>query len=330
MANIAISSICNLSCPYCFAASHMIAARDDNEPAFIPLESFKERLDFLDRSGIDQARLIGGEPTLHPQFPQLIELIRERGKHIVLFSHGLIPQRSLSCLTALPENCCTILINMNATRHESGPSAHERERRLDVLKQLGPRALIGFNIYQAAFEFSAYLPLIEESGCRREIRLGLAQPIMGGENQYLHPKQYPAVGSRIVSFARQAAEYGVQIQFDCGFIRCMFAPEDVQVLEALGTDVACNCSPILDIDIGGTAVHCFPLTGIIQTGAGNGLYAQQLQELLLEQTSAYRTAGIYRECSTCSYKAGGQCTGGCLAATMRRFHHQPFSIQVPA
>lgn len=63
---------------------------------FISLADFTQRLDFLKRSNIHEIRLIGGEPTLHPQFPDLIRLAQQRGKHIVIFTHGLIARRALT------------------------------------------------------------------------------------------------------------------------------------------------------------------------------------------------------------------------------------------
>ncbi len=54
--------------------------------------------------------------------------------------------------------------------------------------------------------------------------------MLAGGNAYLHPKQYPAAGARIAAFARDAAAAGVALQFDCGFVRCMFADEDLEML----------------------------------------------------------------------------------------------------
>lgn len=330
MSNIAISSVCNLSCPYCFATTHMSAARQDRTPPFISLAQFERRLDFLERSGIEQVRLIGGEPTLHPEFAQLIDQIRARGMPVVIFSHGLMPEAALDSVVALPEEVCSVLVNMNASRSITGPNDQERRWRLETLKQLKRRAMLGFNIFQPSFDLDELLPVIEASGCRRVIRLGLAQPIAGGENLYLHPKQYPAAGAKIASWARRTAGEDVRLEFDCGFVHCMFSPQDRQALQEAGTNMVSHCGPILDIDIAGAAVHCFPLTGIIETPAANGASAGNLRQELRSQTGSYRVAGIYRECSSCVFKAEGICTGGCLAATMRRFHHQPFSIRLPS
>lgn len=326
MANLEISNICNLKCPYCFASTHMEAAQITHTPRFIDTKTLEERLDFLEHSGIEQVRLIGGEPTLHPHFAEIVQRIRRRAKLLIIFSHGIIPERSLATLLTMSSHECMVLVNTNSTRTNNGPSPSENARRYKVLKQLGARAMLGFNVYKTSFQLDHLLPIIEETGCQREIRLGLAQPMLAGENAYLHSKQYRTVARKIVEFAQHAASSGVHVEFDCGFVRCMFAPEEIALLKQTGTDVAFRCNPILDIDIVGMASHCFPLTGVIEAPIANQPTATAIRELLTTQVQAYRVAGIYPECSTCPFKQRGECTGGCLALTMRRFRHRPIKM----
>ncbi|MBX3056318.1 MAG: radical SAM protein [Anaerolineae bacterium] len=332
MANLAISNVCNLNCPYCFAAAYMSRENGAARP-FITIDAFQQRLDFLERSHISQVRLIGGEPTLHPQFTTLVELARQRGFTILVFTHGLVRARPLACLTALSPDDCLVLVNMNATRSGCEPDAAETAQREAVIRQLGPRALLGFNIYRPQFDLQPLLALIQKANCRPAIRLGLAQPILNGDNACLHPKQYPAVGRQLAQFARHAAAVGVRLEFDCGFVRCMFGDEELALLQERGADVAWRCNPILDISLDGRAIHCFPLTGRVETAVA-AQDAPTLRQQLTTQTQAYRLVGIYRECSFCPYKQQGApqgaCTGGCLAQTMRRFRHQDLQFVLPA
>lgn len=329
MANIVISEVCNLKCPYCFARQFLENARTHTDSIFISPEDFEARLDFLDASGIHEVRLIGGEPTLHPRFTEMVERARERGKSIVVFSHGLMSERALACLETLPPGDCTVLVNINATRHRDQPDEREMTQRRSTIARLGQRVQLGFNIYSPRFQLDFLLPLIEETGCQRAIRVGLAQPILDGQNAYLHPKQYPVVASRLVRFAQNAMARGIRLDFDCGFVRCMFSEADLKVLEQAGTPFEAHCNPILDLAITGEAIHCFPLTGKVELPAGSGMDAGQMRERLSRQTHVYRSAGIYKECSTCLHKQNGVCSGGCLAVTLRRFQHTAIRLDVP-
>jgi hypothetical protein len=324
MANLTISAVCNQHCPYCFTSDHLGDSRVSQ--SFLEVSDFDARLDFLDRSDVDQARLLGGEPTLHPQFPKLVELARARGKKIVVFSNGLMPEEVLACLEALPVTECTVLVNVNDPS-EAGEETFERRRA--TIRRLGKRALLGFNIYQADFRPDFLLSLVDEAGCRPAVRLGLAHPCLSGDNRYIHPNQYVAIGQKIVRFARDAAGSNVTVEFDCGFVRCMFSDEDLETLEALGADVGWRCNPILDVGIDGRVIHCYPLSRLGSLPLTPETTAPALRSGFESLTRPYRQAGIFKECSTCSFKLSGTCPGGCLAATMRRFRHTSFTLAVP-
>jgi hypothetical protein len=327
MANISISNVCNLKCPYCFAATHMHSA-GKTKPAFIDVETFAERLDFLARSGIDQIRLIGGEPTLHPDFLELIDLALERGKKLLIFSHGLIPERALRCLETIPPLKCLVLINTNATRSTGGPDQDEVAQRETSFRRLGLRAVPGFNIYQPNFRLEPILALIRATGCSPTIRLGLAHPMLSGTNIYLHTKHYPEVGCRLAHFAQIAAAEGVRLELDCGFVRCMFTEKELAILQESGTDLGWRCNPILDIGIDGRAIHCFPLTGRWEIPVENDSAAAALRQQFTRITDPYHLTGIYKACATCGHKQSGNCHGGCLAHIIRRFRHHKFQLKV--
>ena len=324
MANLTVSAVCNQHCPYCFIGDHLNGSRAGQ--TFLEIGDFDARLDFLDRSGIDQVRLLGGEPTLHPRFPELIELARARDHKIVVFTNGLMSEESLACLEALPVVKCTVLVNVNDPA-EAGEEAFERQRT--AIRRLGKRALLGFNIYRTDFQPDFLLSLIGEAGCRPAVRLGLAHPCLSGDNSYIHPNQYVAVGQKIARFARLAARTGVTVEFDCGFVRCMFSDQDLKTLQALGADVGWRCNPILDVGIDGRVIHCYPLSWLGSLPLTPETDAPALRSRFESLTRPYRRAGVFKECSTCPFKLSGVCTGGCLAATIRRFRHTPFGLAVP-
>jgi sulfatase maturation enzyme AslB (radical SAM superfamily) len=324
VANLSISTVCNQHCSYCFTQDHLAGSRADD--GFLKLEDFDARLDFLERSGIDQARFLGGEPTLHPQFPELVARAKARGKKIVVFTNGLMTEDALACLEALSVTECTVLVNINNPA-EADEKVFERQRA--VLRRLGQCASLGFNIYRADFQLDFLLSLIVETGCRSSVRLGLAQPCLSGSNRYIYPHQYVAIGEKIVRFARAAGRVNATVEFDCGFVRCMFSDEDVQVLESLGADVGWRCNPILDVDIDGQVIYCYPLAQLGSLPLTPQVDAPTLRDAFESRTRAYRQAGVFQECSTCTFKRSGVCPGGCLAATIRRFRHTPFAVQVP-
>jgi MoaA/NifB/PqqE/SkfB family radical SAM enzyme len=321
MANLTVSAICNQHCPYCFTSDHLDGSSAGR--SFLEVTDFDARLDFLDRSDIEQVRLLGGEPTLHPQFPALIERARAREKHIVVFTNGLMPEEALACLEELPATACTVLVNVNDPA-EAGEETFERQRA--AARRLGGRAMLGFNIYRPDFQPDFLLSLIAETGCRPAVRLGLAHPCLSGDNRYIHPNQYVAIGGKIVRFARAAARSNVTVEFDCGFVRCMFSDEDLRTLQASGADVGWRCNPILDVGIEGRVIHCYPLSRLGSLPLTPETDAPALRGGFESLTRPYRQAGVFKECSTCTFKLSGVCPGGCLAATIRRFRRAPMQL----
>ena len=67
--NLMVNNYCNLHCPYRFAQEEMHSKKVMN----ITIENYKIFLDFLKKNDMDSVRLIGGEPTLHPDLDKLIQ-----------------------------------------------------------------------------------------------------------------------------------------------------------------------------------------------------------------------------------------------------------------
>ena len=71
MPNIAITNYCNLKCPYCFA-NDMINEQKKN----IELNNYIKLLHYLtEYNNIKEIGIIGGEPTLHPFFKEILIII---------------------------------------------------------------------------------------------------------------------------------------------------------------------------------------------------------------------------------------------------------------
>jgi hypothetical protein len=328
MGNLVVSSVCNMRCPYCFARDYLEAAGSTDRQSFLSLDDYEFRLDFLDRSGIDEVRLIGGEPTLHPQFPALIERARKRGKKLVVFTNGVINPAALECLAALPEDGVTVLVNANATGAPGLSATQIYERRKNGLKTLGKRATLGYTIFEANFQCDFLLPLMEESGIKKSIRLGLAQPAIQGSNQSPHPRQYPFAGKRIAAFASRASQYGIRIEFDCGFVPCMFSQAEMELLSSAQSYAEWRCNPVLDIDLNGEVSHCFPLAGRFRGRLDSSICAAELRESLSRQAQPFGRTGIYQDCMSCAVYQRGECTAVCQALAMKQFERANFSITI--
>ena len=97
--NILITTRCNKNCSFCFINDERDSRKD------ISLSDFKFCLDFASKSNIDSLYLLGGEPTIHPMFDQLIEMTANNGFKITLLSNFIFTEKISSVInSSLNEN----------------------------------------------------------------------------------------------------------------------------------------------------------------------------------------------------------------------------------
>lgn len=86
LAIIEINAACNLACPVCFADA------EDMHGSHLPLDVIEGMLDALVASEgePDLVQLSGGEPTLHPQFFEILDAVRRRPiRHLMINTNGI-------------------------------------------------------------------------------------------------------------------------------------------------------------------------------------------------------------------------------------------------
>jgi len=90
LALIEIVDSCNLACPTCFADAPLGSGENTD---FVPLADLQSRIDgVIRRKGkIEILQLSGGEPTLHPQFFELLRWCREHSgiDYVLVNSNGV-------------------------------------------------------------------------------------------------------------------------------------------------------------------------------------------------------------------------------------------------
>lgn len=145
---------CNFRCPYCHNAELL-------EGDIEPVMSVAELLSFLKkRQGILEGVCItGGEPTLHPELPQLLRSIRELGFGVKLDTNGYRPE-VLGALLA------DGLVDYVAMDLKNGPAAYG--------ETVGLRAVQLERIGES-------IRLLQESGVDFELRTTVVKPLHTAE-----------------------------------------------------------------------------------------------------------------------------------------------------
>lgn len=308
MANISITLECNMNCPHCFAKATQVETKNMSREVFL------ESLDFLERSGIKQVRLLGGEPTLHPDFDWFLAQILARKLPLFLFSNGFMPKATLKSLEKFTPENLSILINANPLEQSF---SHINKKLEEVFRRFNRSVKLGYTIRAKNPNLDFLTSLIEKYSLKKSIRLGLANPCLNSENDFLPAKDYKAIGNSIYEFYLKIKNKHIQIDFDCGFVACMF-PEDFLIVYL--EKITNSCGAIPDILPDGSVISCYPLASFHRLKLIPESTAKELNERLDGAAEMYRNIGIFPECSTCQFKASNLCSGGCLTLAMKRLH----------
>lgn len=311
MANLSITRRCERDCAFCFAAEER-----RREPLDMSAETFERALDFLQRSGIPDVRLLGGEPTRHPAFRALADRARDRGFALTVMTGGLVPDDALAYLASLPVDDVIVYLNAATPGVDSDGLLAAQER---VCGSLGARVEPGVTLVSAQSDASFLLEWIERFGLRRSVRVGVAHPVTSGANASVATGELRALGASIEAFVAQAAARGVSVGFDCGITPCMFSDDFADVHPEVIASVGTQCGPIVDVLPEGDTIACYALASAVRLPLGARVTRSALIaefEEALAADGAFEAAGIFEECGSCAYHAAGCCTGGCRARRM--------------
>lgn len=287
--------------------------------AFIQLRDFERCLHFMERSRLRVISLLGGEPTLHPNFIEILELCKKDSffTHIKLFTNGLVPDPIVEYLSSFKGPELHVALNIH---RPSDYLPGQWEKIGNVLERLGPIIGLGYNIYRRENDLDSLLGLFLKYRLPPLIRFGLTQPILGVNNSYLPLEDFSGVAKEIVAAAEKFTRKNLFFSFDCGFPFCMFTLDQHKKLLSCAIHFRSLCSPIIDIGPDLSVWPCFPLSCIHNRHLDEFETRMDIEFYYHEMFQAYQHLGIYGRCMECPYKRQNLCTGGCLSRILREFH----------
>jgi len=281
--------------------------------------------DFLQNSQERMFRILGGEPTLHPQFNSMVIYLLERGFDVSVFTSGVINDNVLhemgSLFSQLPPNRLTFICNLNDPDKTRTPIA-EQEAVRRFLRTMGPRVLPGFNIYRTDFSLDFLFKLINEFGLQRHIRLGIAHPIVGKKNLHISLDQMEKVIHSLFLNRPMFERMRVKPGLDCGFPMCKFSDDQLAwLMRYTGGKSEFGCGPVVDIGPDMTVWPCFPLSSFHKRSLLEFNSLREIHEFYdhIHQAVRVEAGGIYPECDGCWLREDRICFGGCLAHNLRHF-----------
>ncbi len=313
MTNLLLTNYCVRSCPYCFARKHLSEAAPDDQLKWEDLIYVADMQEAQDR----HLSLLGGEPTLHPQYVDMVAYLIARGFHVTTFTSGVMSDRLHEEIEELMQGIPGEQINFVCNINDPALSPAAELRRVHrFLERFGERTTPGFNIYRADFSLDFIFDYVNAFGMVRNLRLGIAHPIVGHDNMFIRPEDMGGVAARLRSHFPKFELYKIGVGLDCGFPFCKFTDNDVGILYKLNNgNVHFGCGAAIDIGPDMTVWGCFPLSGYHKKSL---FEFNHINEVLDYYKTLYRNirveaGGIYENCDECRHRESGVCSGGCQA-----------------
>lgn len=321
MTNILITNDCPRNCTFCFAKSRLGGRSEGDIMQFMSRADLRKVMDFLERSGEMNLRLLGGEPTRHPEFKEMVQEAIDRDFQVQIFSNLMMPQETADFL-ASPNIINRIAFLANVSLQPDDEPA-DKEKVAYALEKIGTRVHVGITITSPEFEYDYLIRMIDQYKLKRRIRIGIAQPIVGEKNSYLAPQEYRKAGKAIVAMAEECVKHDILIGFDCGMTLCMFSEQELGKLQLKSEGLRIVCEPIIDFGPELDIWHCFPLSEIWNSHLQGFKNRNEIVRFYREKVARYKTFGCREECLSCIYLKRGQCHGGCLAHALNSLNKLP-------
>lgn len=305
MINLFITYRCNLACPYCFARD-----LQGQHPEDLTAQRFSSLLDWMSRAALPAVAFLGGEPTLHPRLPEMVEAVTDAGIAAVVFSNGLFSELLAKTLAPRVSN---FVINYNEPSFYSDAQHRQLHQTLACLKATGARLTFSRNFSPNAMRWDYLLEGIDQYGVTA-VRYDISRPSASGSNAFFPTDSMRGILGSVVDFVKACEARGVRTGLDCSIRLCDLEPPDREYLEAVSMKFRGICHPSIDVHPDLSASYCLPMHGMqvpdVTQFSGHAAllrhFAQAVRPLRAEQKP--------EQCEGCD-EFMRRCQGGCLALT---------------
>lgn len=255
MPNIMLTYRCNLHCPYCFANEFVNASSTDMTP-----ENFDQAIAFLTKQGPSRVGLIGGEPTLHPQFADILLCIINNPliTEATVYTNGILLDNYIKLLVH-PK--FRILVNWNSPADIGDKNfTHIRDNVDDLILnyQMKDRINIGVNLYGDGFDYTYAMELLQRYALHR-VRISVTVPDFSQKTNVDVLAYFKGHKTFLMKFFRDMDSIQVLPYYDCNKPPyCIWTDEERAWLEAYVKKY-----PSQDSTLIGHKSYCFPVIDIL-------------------------------------------------------------------
>jgi len=317
--NIYPTDYCNHRCPFCKLTGTLASKKNR---ADMTIKDIDKIIDFCKRSGVNQLRILGGEPSQHPQIMDLLERIYERGLFVgIIFTNGIFDNDRLIKFILRHR----IPVNMNYFPKEDYRDGelelvHENMRRL-FLKNMDSKEMVGQKIVKeksSTLSITFYKPDQEYryiiDACLKygvgPIRWAASHSSTTQENRHVDFKMLKEMVPLMAGFVREAVKAGVYTCVECGLVPCVLTKQEYRFFSKFTEGFTFMCQPILDVFPDLSVHYCMGMPIVSWITEANTLSQIYLEQKLISEH--FRKRPRSEACLTCEWWQNKICQGYCL------------------
>lgn len=243
-----LATHCTLHCPYCFA--------DTNEKKIISEADFEYFENFCKRNQPDCIHITGGEPTVHPNFADIVNRLSNIAP-LVIYSN-LTVQNSLDEINAMNPKDIVFLGNFNKRNFYTQSQWETFEKNIAIIKRKKMRLAIGHTFFQEPFlsDLEKVIFFIRENGLDH---FRMSQAMAGSDGSLgLEKKQIRKLYSIVADRIEKWKEWGIKAYFDCPVPACYIEKQTFDKLRAFNA-ISIRCIPKAFVLWDLSVTHCYTM-----------------------------------------------------------------------
>lgn len=314
-----LTDYCNENCSFCFARAEMT-------------QSVKKKMDFntfcklakkLKREGTVYCNFLGGEPTLHPEFPKILKYALKHFFIVRIFTNGLFtPKVRDALLSVSPRVYLVVNISTPGFQFKKGV----REIILDNMRLLAPKTPITLSVVDSYLSTNiiSFIDGAIDSKLLKQVyfKLNVFTPLAKDRN-IIKIEDFPRIGGNVCKIIEYLEKKGPpkMIRFNQSYRPCMFSDEQraflkKRDLEIITKQTKCHSDgDWFHINTDLKTFKCYSLSTIDSFQIDENINYNEIGNRYKEIFDKYHKELILPYCRSCKFFGfeEGKCSGPCVA-----------------
>lgn len=308
--NLVINSACNKRCSFCFAGEKPISEDD-----IMSIEYIEHLINKIDTKEGEALKIIGGEPTLHPDFDIILSKLKKTSIPITLVSNFLTGKESVwdAINDYLENKKMGFLINVSELTEGQFKRVSENIKKLNHDDfTLSYTLDIKRNFEQYKYWLDKFYSELGESFTTIRTSMPFPDPETNEDGFYLY-KKYEYI-DLLIEFIKWGMKHEIETTIDCGIFPCMFKDEKTEAFISKWINrLNYGCSSgAFDMFKNGDVILCYPGRDIKVNEKGHKNLESVYKQIMLEKSfDVFSKKSLPIECKECSL-LGESCAGPCV------------------